>query len=139
MENEMKRPKVGVGVWIVKDGKVLLGKRKNAHGDGSWSAPGGHLEWFETPEECARRETTEETGIEIANLRNATFTNDIFEDEDKHYITLAVTADWFSGEPQVLEPDRCERWEWFGWDELPEPLFLPLQNLLKQGFRPPGC
>jgi 8-oxo-dGTP diphosphatase len=139
MDNEQKRPKVGVGVWIVKDGKILLGKRKNAHGEGSWSAPGGHLEWFESPEECALREVAEEAGIEITNLRSAAFTNDVFKDEGKHYITLAVTADWVSGEPQVLEPDRCERWQWFGWDELPEPRFLPLQNLLKLGFRPIGC
>ncbi len=139
MEIEIKRPKVGVGAWIVKDGKVLLGKRINAHGAGSWSAPGGHLEWFETAEDCARRETAEEAGIEITNLKSVTFTNDISESEQTHYITLAVTADWVSGTPQVLEPDRCERWDWFSWDELPEPLFLPLQNLLKQGFRPPGC
>ncbi|MBI5654370.1 NUDIX domain-containing protein [Candidatus Uhrbacteria bacterium] len=136
MENENKRPKVGVGVWIVKDGKVLLGKRKNAHGNESWAAPGGHLEWFESPEECALREVAEEAGIEIVNLRSMTFTNDVFLDEDKHYITLAVVADYVSGEPQVLEPDKCERWEWFSWDELPEPRFLPLENLLKQGFRP---
>lgn len=37
MENN--RPKVGVGVAIIKDGKVLLGKRKNAHGEGTWSFP----------------------------------------------------------------------------------------------------
>jgi 8-oxo-dGTP diphosphatase len=36
------RPKVGVGVCIVKDNKVLLGKRKNSHGDGTWAFPGGH-------------------------------------------------------------------------------------------------
>ncbi len=136
MTEETKRPKVGVGVWIVKDGKVLLGKRKNAHGEGAWAAPGGHLEWGESVEDCARRETAEETGIEIANIRYATFTNDVFEAEGKHYVTLAVTADYASGEPRVMEPEKCERWGWFAWDELPEPRFLPLQNLLKQGFRP---
>lgn len=42
MENK-NRPKVGLGVFIMKDGKVLLGKRKNAHGDDDWCFPGGHL------------------------------------------------------------------------------------------------
>ena len=63
-----ERPKVGVGVIIIKDGKVLLGKRKNAHGEGSWSFPGGHLEFNEELFDCAKREVLEETGIKIKNL-----------------------------------------------------------------------
>jgi 8-oxo-dGTP diphosphatase len=37
----------------------------------------------------------------------------------------------FAGELQVLEPHRCENWEWFEWDNLPEPLFAPIQTLIK--------
>ncbi|MFH1620774.1 MAG: NUDIX hydrolase [Patescibacteria group bacterium] len=133
MEN---RPKIGIGVIIIKDGKVLLGKRKNAHGDGSWSFGGGHLEFNESWQDCARREVTEETGIKIKNLRFATATNDIFEKEGKHYITIFMLADYASDEVRVMEPEKCERWEWFTWDNLPQPLFLPIQNLLKQGFNP---
>lgn len=44
----MERPKVGVGVLIVDGNKILLGKRKNAHGDGCWAPPGGHLEFGES-------------------------------------------------------------------------------------------
>ncbi|MEK6901677.1 MAG: NUDIX domain-containing protein, partial [Nanoarchaeota archaeon] len=82
-----KVPQVGVGVLIVKNNKVLLGKRKNAHGEGTWCPPGGHLEFGESFEDCARRETFEETGISIKNIRFITATNDIFS-EEKHYITL---------------------------------------------------
>ena len=74
----MERPKVGVGVIIVKEGKILLGKRKNAHGEGTWCPPGGHLELGESYEECAKRETFEETGLQIKNLQFITATNDIF-------------------------------------------------------------
>ena len=132
------RPKVGIGVIVIKDRKVLLGKRKNAHGEGSWSFPGGHLEFNESWEECAERETLEETGLKISNVRFVTATNDIFQFEKKHYITLFMIADYKSGELQILEPDKCEKWEWFEWDErtLPDPLFLPIQNLLKQNFVP---
>jgi 8-oxo-dGTP diphosphatase len=128
------RPKVGVGVIIVKDKKVLLGKRKNAHGDGSWSFPGGHLEFNESWEECARRETMEETGLSIENIRFDAVTNDLFEKDNKHYITIFMICDYKSGQIQNREPDKCEKWEWFEWDEtkLPNPLFLPIQNLLKQ-------
>lgn len=130
------RPKIGVGVIIIKDGRILLGKRKNAHGEGSWSFPGGHLEFNEAVEECAIREVKEETGISIKNLRQGTFTNDIFEKEEKNYVTLYMISDFAAGEVRIMEPDKCEKWEWFDWHNLPQPLFLPIQNLLKQNFNP---
>lgn len=139
MENELRRPKVGVGAIIVKDAKVLLKKRANAHGDGTWSFTGGHLEWGETPEACAFRETHEEAGIAIANAKQAAFTNDFSEDDDTHYVTLFVVADWLSGEAHITEPDVTSDMGWFTWDELPRPLFQPIESLLKQGFRPEGC
>ena len=61
----MDRPKVGVGVAVFQEGRILLGKRKGAHGDGEWGFPGGHLELGETVEECARRELFEETGMQV--------------------------------------------------------------------------
>ncbi len=134
-----KRPGVGLGVIILREGRVLLGRRRNAHGEGSWSCPGGHLEFGETIEECARRETREETGMEIQLVRHAAFTNNLFEDRGKQYVTLYVTAEWKSGEPENLEPEYCDGWEWFGWDRLPEPLFPPLRSLLSQGYRPSGA
>ncbi|MBP9757715.1 MAG: NUDIX domain-containing protein [Candidatus Pacebacteria bacterium] len=133
---ETPRPQVGVGIYIRKDGKVLLGKRKNAHGAGTWSGPGGHLEMFESFEDCARREVLEETGLEIENIRLMTSTNDFFEAEGKHYITLAMVADWKSGEAVNLEPEYCEGWEWFGWDELPEPKAPYFRNFEKTGYNP---
>lgn len=131
----MDRPKVGVGVIIVRNGKVLLGKRKNAHGEGSWCFPGGHMEAGETLQATAKREVKEETGMSVISITNGPYTNDIFEKEDKHYITLYVIAE-VEGDPKVMEPEKCEEWEWFSWDALPKPLFISLQNLLKTGFRP---
>ena len=132
----MERPKVGVGVIILKENKVLLGKRRNAHGEGSWCFPGGHLEANESWEQCACRETREETGIEIKNLRFAAVTNDIFADEDKHYITIFMVADHHSGEASIMEEEKCEKWDWFDWDEFPELLFVPIRNLKLQGYHP---
>ncbi|MEK6952465.1 MAG: NUDIX hydrolase [Nanoarchaeota archaeon] len=129
-------PKVGVGVIIIKDNKVLFGQRKNSHGEDTWSVPGGHLEFNESIEECAKREVFEETGIEIKNLKIGPFTNDIFKEEEKHYITIYVVADYDSGEVKVKEPDRMIEWSWFSWDNLPNPLFKPIENLLKQNFNP---
>lgn len=132
----MERPKVGLGVLIRRDNKVLLGKRINAHGEGSWCAPGGHLEGGESFEECALREIEEEVGIKVKNLKFASVTNDIFVEESKHYVTILMLADFDSGEVVLKEPDKFEKWEWFEWNNLPEPLFLSDVNLIKQGFDP---
>ncbi|MBT3412769.1 MAG: NUDIX domain-containing protein [Candidatus Jacksonbacteria bacterium] len=129
-------PQVGIGVIILKNNKVLLGKRKNTHGNGHWGFAGGHLEFLESPEDCAVRETTEEAGIKISNPRVVAYTNDIFKNEDKHYITFYVLADHSEGEPSIQETDKCDEWQWFEWESLPRPLFLPIKNLLEQGYHP---
>lgn len=123
--------RVGVAAVIVRDGAILLGERIGSHGANTWATPGGHLEVGESIEQCAIRETQEETGLAIDFVRKLTFTNDVFEKEGKHYITLFVLAKARDGEPQVMEVDKCKQWQWFELDSLPEPLFLPIQNLLK--------
>ncbi|MBU2025532.1 NUDIX domain-containing protein [Patescibacteria group bacterium] len=50
---------------MIKDEKILPGKRKNAHGEGERCYPGGHLEYDELWEKCFRREVTEEIDITI--------------------------------------------------------------------------
>jgi 8-oxo-dGTP diphosphatase len=131
-----QRPQVGVGVIVRKGRRVLLGRRKSGHGAGSWSFPGGHLESGEPVEDCATREVREETGALISVVSRGPFTNDIFHEERKHYVTLFVVADYVSGDIEAREPDKCERWEWFDWSDLPQPLFLPIQNLSKTSFDP---
>ena len=136
--SEQKQPQVGVSVIIIKDGKVLLGKRKGSHGAGTWAFPGGLIEKNEGFEQTCKREVKEETDleIEVLNKNPVSITNDIFEKEKKHYITLFFRAKITSGKVKVLEPDKCESWEWFSWAFLPEPLFLPIKNLIKQEYNP---
>lgn len=131
-----KLPQIGVGAIVIKNCKVLLGKRKKSHGAGGWQFPGGHLEFGESIEDCASREVLEEAGVKITNIRLGPYTNDIFSVEEKHYVTLYVIADYQSGELTVCEPEKCEQWDWFNWNNLPQPLFLPIENLLKQNFSP---
>jgi 8-oxo-dGTP diphosphatase len=132
-----KRPLIGVAVIVIKDDRVLLGKRKNSHGSDTWAFPGGHLEFNESIADCAVREVWEETGLGIKNLRYGPFTNDIFETEGRHYVTLFVIADYDSGQPTVKEPRKCAGWKWSEWPPRLQPHFLPIQNLLKQNFRLP--
>ena len=124
-----ERPKVGIGIIVKKGNKIILQKRKGAHGEGMWSLPGGHLEFSESFEDCARREVMEEANIKIKNIRFLCITNDIMKNDSKHYITIFFEADYDSGELKMNEPDRTEEIGWFDVGQMPEPLFLPLKNL----------
>ena len=130
-----KIPRIEIGVIIQKENKVLMGLRKNAHGEGTWAFPGGHLEFKETPEEAAMREVLEETGLVVQNPKLIAVTHDIFEKEDKHYMTLFMKVDYTGGEPQLLEPHKCDVWQWFEWNNLPNPLFLTVQSFLQKNIR----
>ncbi len=119
---EARKPKVGVGIMILKDGKVLLGKRKASHGVGEWQFPGGHLEYLESFEDCAIRETKEEVGLEITNIRFLFLAN-VKKYEPKHYVHIGLIADYKSGEPSALEREKSDNWNWYKLDNLPTPMF----------------
>lgn len=122
-------PRVGIGVIVLKDGKVLLGKRRGSHGAGEFASPGGHLEHLERFADCAAREVREETGLEIGPVRFLRVMN-ITQYAPRHYIDVAFAADWVSGEPEVREPDRIESWGWYDLAHLPSPLFGTLPTAL---------
>ena len=129
-----KRPRVGIGVYIIKDRKILLGERVGAHQANTFCAPGGHLEFGESWEECAKRETLEETGLEIENVRFLGLTNDIMGDDNKHYITIAMIADCSTGEPVNLEPNKCLGWKWYSLNDIPDKKSAFLENFLNSEF-----
>ena len=113
--------RVGVGVVLVRDGRVFLAKRQGSHGEATWASAGGHLEWGESLEECARRETLEELGVEVSNLQFLCVSNILAY--DKHYIDFEFLADIGDQEPWLAEPDAFSEFGWFPLNELPEPLF----------------
>ncbi len=82
--------------------------------------------------ECALREVSEECGIEIENIRFQLLAN-IIKYAPKHYVHIGLVADWKSGEPKALEPDKCDSWFWYDLDDLPDRIFemckLSLQSL----------
>lgn len=131
-DNFHTRPVIGVGVMVWRDKQILLGERRVKKQASCWQFPGGHLENDESVIECARREVLEETGIKIKNLRHLGFTDRQFEVAQNNYITLLVSAEYDSGEVEILEPDKCARWQWFDYQKLPTPLFEPISIFLSQ-------
>ncbi len=116
------KTKVGVGVMVMRGRSVLCARRKASHGAGDYAFPGGHLEYLESFEECARRECREEAGIEIENMRFVRLLN-MKQYAPKHYVDIGLQADWKSGEPKNLEPEKFDAWGWYDIAHLPEPLF----------------
>jgi 8-oxo-dGTP diphosphatase len=131
-----KVTRVGVGVFIFKDGKFLMLRRKGSHGSGTWSLPGGHLEFKETFNETVNREVLEETGLRVKNIRFGAVTNDYFKSDDRHYVTVWMLCDWRSGSARLMEPHASTAMEWHTFDDMPKKnLFMPCwANLFKSDF-----
>ncbi len=102
---------------LLRENEVLLSRRFNTGWmDGKYSLPAGHLESDETATEAVCREAREEIGVELdANTLSLVHTMYRYH----LYIDLFFTAKW-SGEPQNLEPDKCDDIRWFPLDSLPE-------------------
>ncbi|CAN6550324.1 unnamed protein product [Malus baccata var. baccata] len=109
-------PKVVVVVCLLKGKKVMLGRRRSSIGDSTFSLPGGHLEFV-----CSKR-SDGRTGLDIEKIELLNVINNIFEDKGKPL--------------RNVEPNMCDGWDWYEWDNLPKPLFRPFQNAVDSGFNP---
>jgi 8-oxo-dGTP diphosphatase len=129
---EKLRPKIGVNVFVVKDNKLLLGKRKNTVGDGYWGLPGGHLELMESLTAGAKRELEEETGLTADRLVFSHIINDPLPEEGTHYIHIDFLAEGVHGEAKVMEPEKCAEWKWFDLNNLPpyDEIFLGHRKII---------
>jgi 8-oxo-dGTP diphosphatase len=133
-EEIKKRPKVGVDVVVRKGDMILLHERKGDNNDWVWHVPGGHLELFEEVFDCAKREVKEEIDIEVKNLKVAKILNNIYRDIGIHYVTFYVDSELESGEPKIMEPEKCKSIKWFKISEIPENLHPSFQRLVDTGY-----
>ena len=128
MAIDSQRPRVGVGVIFVREGRVFLAKRHGAHGENTWASAGGHLEDGETFEECARREAMEELGVTVGELRFLCVSNIIAY--GKHYVDIEFVGDIDNQEPRLMETEAFVDSGWFNLDELPYPIFHAMRYAL---------
>lgn len=141
MEKKIKAGKdyigVGFGIMLMRDGKILLGRRHDdrekadseLEGMSTWTMPGGKMEFGETFEEVARRELLEETNIKLKKLDVIGINNERIE--GVHFVTIGMFSDDFEGEAQVMEPDEITEWKWFGLEELPSPMYFPSKKVVE--------
>ena len=131
------RPKVGIGVIVMRQGRILIGERAAGHGSNTFMIPSGHLEFGESFEETACREVEEETGLKDIEIKGIVFLgNDIAY--EKHYVTIGVLAGSKEGEPYNAEPDKCQNWTWMDPKDVPDNMFYSnkkvIENWLKKEF-----
>lgn len=103
------------GTLIPKDGKFLLIKSKVGDAAGLWNNPGGHVEPGESFEECAIRETLEETGYEVKLGRVIGTYN--FEFKGKRFTKVVFEAEIVGGELKLQEEEIGSA-RWFALEEI---------------------
>lgn len=129
---------VTVGVSIIlsnpeNDTLILMSKRLGKHENNKYAPCGGHLEFGETIEECAKREAKEELGITIKRVQNLGFTEDFYDyGEERHFITFFVLCYDYEGEIINMEPEKHDKWKWYKFNNLPTPLCKWVENYLNK-------
>lgn len=136
MKDAKNRPLVSIGVMVLKDGAVLMGKRKSSLGLGEWGFPGGHLEHGETLEQGVLRELDEEVGIHVTGIRLLCVAN-VQRYLPRQYVYHGFLAEWQQGDPVLKEPDKCEGWGWYDLKCLPEG-DRPIPDLCIEAYRAGG-
>ena len=115
-------PGVGTGLAILRDGKLLLYRRTRPPEAGHWNIVGGKVDHMEHSAEACRREAEEETGLTIGSVAFLTLSEQVFEADRHHWVSIIYRTDDIDGEARVTEPEKLPEFGWFSLDDLPAPL-----------------
>lgn len=125
------KPGLGVGVMILKENKILLGLRNpdkvkassELQGQGTWTMPGGKVEFMEKLVDAAKRELEEETSLKATKIDVLCISDDMTD--TAHYVTVGFIVKEYTGEVKAMEPETILEWQWFDLDDLPTNLYKP--------------
>jgi 8-oxo-dGTP diphosphatase len=122
-------PKVAAAVVIVQDDRVLLTRRINEPFQGYWTLPAGFMDAGENPEETARRECLEETGLQV----KITGLLDLISGREHEHgadLVLVYKAEVIGG---ILQAgDDADQVDFFLLNDLPALAFIATQKTLQK-------
>lgn len=126
----------GVAVIVRHHGRVLIGRRRGSHLAGLSCFPGGHIDYGESWEEAAARETLEETGLVVEDLQAIAVANTLMPHDRLQYTTIYLTGRVRSVDGLRHEPAKNEGWQWVDPAAIPGPHMTPAADLLRMGLGP---
>ncbi|MCD6573183.1 MAG: NUDIX hydrolase [Thermoplasmata archaeon] len=127
----MKKPSITVDGVIIKNGKILLVKRKNEPFKGKWALPGGFVEYGETVEKAVLREVKEETGMDAKIKKLVGVYSDPARDPRGHTISIVFLLE---GEGDAIAGDDAIEAKFFDLNELP-PLAFDHEKIIKDAIQ----
>lgn len=124
---------VGVGALILnEDGEIFMARRgkKVTNEAGLWEFPGGKLEFGEKLRDAVVREIKEEFDIDIEVIELLDAVDHILPDEHQHWVSPSFICRLKSGEPRIVEPDKCDEICWFKVEDIPKDITKATQSNL---------
>jgi ADP-ribose pyrophosphatase YjhB (NUDIX family) len=127
-----RNPVPAAGVILERAGEVLLVRRRFEPRAGAWCLPAGFMEYDETPEHCAVRETREETGLTV-RLTGLFGVYAGFDDPRVRAVLILYTAERAGGR---LKPgDDAIETRWFPLARLPKDIAFHAHHRALEQFR----
>ena len=123
-----RHPLTCVAAFVVDgSGRVLIGNRVK---DAIPSLPGGKVDWAEAAHVGLAREVFEETGLIVEPGRLLGYTDDMWPEDDLHFVTLYFRCTVIGGELTVREPTKIDSFQWVAPSMMP-PLYAGCEKFLK--------
>jgi 8-oxo-dGTP diphosphatase/2-hydroxy-dATP diphosphatase len=101
---------------IQRNNEILLGMKKRGFGEGKWNGFGGKLHEGESIEDGLKRESLEEAGIKLQEIKKIGIIDFEFEGDPKILEVHIFKCAKFEGEPVETEEMRPK---WFPIDKIP--------------------
>ncbi len=132
------KPGLGVGIMVLRESKILLGLRNpdkvkassELQGQGTWTMPGGKVEFMEKLIDAAKRELEEETSLKATKLDFLCISDDMTD--TAHYVTAGFIVREYTGEVKTMESETILEWKWFDLNALPSNLYKPSQKCIEK-------
>ena len=110
-------PGLGVGLAILRDGKLLLCRRMKAPESGHWNIVGGKVDQMEPAADAAKREAEEETGLTIGPITYLGVTEQIIEADGQTFAPgiIGVMGDFRPADRAGVVVENAGVWLGHAW------------------------